>query len=363
MNKRFQVFISSTFIDLIEERQSVLKGILELDHMPAGMELFPASDDTAWQLIKEVIDSSDYYVLIIGGRYGSLDSEGISYTEKEYDYAVESRKAVIPLLHKTPDNLPRDKTETDPDQWARLSDFRSKVEDKHTCVFWETPDELKSQVIVGVTSAIKRAPAPGWIRADEVPSSATVADLLKLRDRVAELEKELEEVQTKPPVGSEDLLQGEDTVEMSLSFNARDPNDHFGTNYRASLKPTWDSIFAGVAPSLIDEAPDTDFRAAMRTFLGRIALEEFQDREEFKDSRLGRFQFKDHEIDTCVVQLRAIGLISESQKKRSVRDTKTYWTLTPYGDQRMVQLRALRKSSEKNKTLGGHASPTSQDGA
>lgn len=77
MEKRYQIFISSTFRDLIDERQAVLKSILELDHMPAGMELFPATYDTAWDLIKDVIDASDYYVLIIGGRYGSLDGEGI----------------------------------------------------------------------------------------------------------------------------------------------------------------------------------------------------------------------------------------------------------------------------------------------
>ena len=106
MEKRYTVFISSTFRDLIEERQSVLKAVLELDHMPAGMELFPAADESAWQLIQDVISSSDYYVLIIGGRYGSLDQEGLGYTEKEYDYAAASGKPVIPLLHENPDNLP-----------------------------------------------------------------------------------------------------------------------------------------------------------------------------------------------------------------------------------------------------------------
>ena len=83
MDKHFQVFISSTFADLKEERQSVLKAVLELNHMPAGMELFPASDESAWDLIKDVIEASDYYLLIVGGRYGSTDEEGLSYTEKE----------------------------------------------------------------------------------------------------------------------------------------------------------------------------------------------------------------------------------------------------------------------------------------
>jgi hypothetical protein len=67
MDKRYQIFISSTFVDLRDERQAALRAILELDHMPAGMELFPAADDSAWQLIRDVIDGSDYYVLIVGG--------------------------------------------------------------------------------------------------------------------------------------------------------------------------------------------------------------------------------------------------------------------------------------------------------
>ena len=102
--------------------------------MPAGMELFPAADDSAWQLIKDVIDASDYYILIIGGRYGSLDEVGIGYTEKEYEYAVATKKPVIPLLHENPESLPRDKTETDEAAWKKLKAFRDKIEKKHLCL-------------------------------------------------------------------------------------------------------------------------------------------------------------------------------------------------------------------------------------
>ena len=86
--------------------------------MPTGMELFPATDDSAWQLHQDVIDGSDYYVLIVGGRYGSLDGAGLGYTEKEYTYALATKKPVIPLLHENPDNLSRDKTETDGAAWS-----------------------------------------------------------------------------------------------------------------------------------------------------------------------------------------------------------------------------------------------------
>ena len=55
---------------------------------PSHVEFFPAADEEQWEFIKRVIDDCDYYVLIIGGRYGSLTPDGISYTEQEYDYAM-----------------------------------------------------------------------------------------------------------------------------------------------------------------------------------------------------------------------------------------------------------------------------------
>src|SRR6266404_5787528 len=177
MDKKYSVFISSTFTDLKEERQAVLRVVLELGHMPVGMELFPASDDTSWALIKDVIDSSDYYLVIIGGRYGSLDDEGLGYTEKEYDYAHDSKKKVIALLHETPGMLPREKTDTNEEVWERLTLFRAKLEKRHNCAYWKTAEELRSKVVLALTDAVRRHPAIGWVRADQVPTGATIAEV------------------------------------------------------------------------------------------------------------------------------------------------------------------------------------------
>ena len=62
--------------------------------IPAGMELWPSDPATSWEVIRRVVDCSDYYVLIIGGIYGSTNEDGISYTEQEYDYA---RPCGIPI--------------------------------------------------------------------------------------------------------------------------------------------------------------------------------------------------------------------------------------------------------------------------
>jgi hypothetical protein len=95
---RYQIFVSSTYEDLREERQQATQAILEAGSFPAGMELFPASDDTLWELIKRVIEESDYYVVIVGGRYGNIGPNGLSYTEMEYDYAIDKGIPVLARL-------------------------------------------------------------------------------------------------------------------------------------------------------------------------------------------------------------------------------------------------------------------------
>src|SRR5690606_13075222 len=104
--KRYQVFVSSTYSDLKDERRGVIQALMDMDCIPAGMELFPAADAQQWEFIKKVIDDCDYYLLIIGGRYGSVTADGISYTEKEYDYAVESGQPVLAFVHSAPESLP-----------------------------------------------------------------------------------------------------------------------------------------------------------------------------------------------------------------------------------------------------------------
>ncbi len=88
MGKKLQVFISSTFIDLKKERQKCVEAVLNAGHIPAGMELFKAGDKNQKQTIEDWIKDSDVYMLILGGRYGSIDPDlQISYTQWEYELA------------------------------------------------------------------------------------------------------------------------------------------------------------------------------------------------------------------------------------------------------------------------------------
>lgn len=94
-----------------------------------------------------MIEQSDYYVLVIGEKYGSTDADGISYTEREYDLAVRLEVPVLAFLHEKPENIPAGKSEIDAAARERLAAFRKKVEDAHHCKYWNHPEQLGSRVI------------------------------------------------------------------------------------------------------------------------------------------------------------------------------------------------------------------------
>jgi hypothetical protein len=349
MEKRYQVFISSTFTDLREERQAVLKAVLEVGHMPAGMELFPASDASAWELIKGVIDESDYYLLIIGGRYGSLDSEGVGYTEREYDYATQKAKPVIAFLHEAPGEIPRDKTETG-DGWEKMLRFREKIEKTHARNSWRSTDELKARVIVSLVNETRRHPAIGWVRADQVPTGTTLADVIALRNRIGELELAAEAAAVSPAPGTEDLEQGDDTFVIHAELMATSAKTNTTKKFTSAVPLTWNEIFAAVAPKMINEATNYLLKHAIKEFFQQRTQEAIASDRQVRDVSL--LIVKDDEVETCVVQFRALGLIRESTRQRSLRDTQTYWQLTPYGDHLMTKLRARKRLNLKADLVG-----------
>ncbi|MEP5152580.1 DUF4062 domain-containing protein [Planktotalea sp.] len=166
LEKRYQVFISSTFQDLQTERQRVSEVLLRAGCFPVGMEQFPAADEEQFEFIKRVIDQSDYYILISAGRYGSIHPEtGLSYTEMEYDYAVERGKPIIRLLHKDPfKTLIGESIEPTDEGRAKLLAFQRKLQEKRLVAFWGSSSELQLEATLALGEIQRNKPALGWIR-------------------------------------------------------------------------------------------------------------------------------------------------------------------------------------------------------
>lgn len=196
MEKRYQVFVSSTFVDLQEARGKVIQTLMEMDCIPAGMELFPAMDEEQMQFIKRIIDDCDYYLLILGGRYGSVSAEGISFTEMEYDYAIERGLKVLAFVHEKPEDIPAKFTDSDPALKARLGAFREKVKTGRLVRGWNDLKELPGLVSLSLNKTIKTYPAIGWVRADQITSTEAVREQNELLKELEALRKELQRSKT-----------------------------------------------------------------------------------------------------------------------------------------------------------------------
>jgi hypothetical protein len=186
--KKLQVFVSSTFSDLIQERQAAVEAILTAGHIPAGMELFTAGDESQMEVIKQWIDESDVYLLILGGRYGSMEpTTGKSYTQLEYEYALSKGKPLFACviqdaaIEARVKSQGRSALETDNPQ--RLKEFRAVVLSKMS-KFWEDSKDIKIAVTETLSHLARRQDLVGWVR----PSAQS--NLPALADEIARLSRE-----------------------------------------------------------------------------------------------------------------------------------------------------------------------------
>ncbi len=341
-DRRYQVFVSSTYEDLRDERQEVMQALLELECIPAGMELFPATDDDQWTLIKRVIDECDYYIVIIGGRYGSIGPKAISYTEQEYRYALESGKPVIAFLHKDPKTLAVSKYETNQDAQAKLQRFREFAQ-KKVCKYWETPSELGSVVSRSIVRLFSTHPMPGWIRADRAAATVAATEVLRLKKTIEDLQAQLAESQTTAPKGTEELAQGDEEYPVDVAFQTREKSGESWNNNR-TISLSWNEIFEELGPLMLDEATDMQLHAGLVQLVTPYVQSLISTDEELKGHSLAtRVVVSSRDEQTIKIQLRALGLIEQSKKARSIKETRTFWSLTPYGDSVLVKLRAIQK--------------------
>jgi hypothetical protein len=203
MKRRLQVFISSTFTDLIDERQAAVSAVLKSSHIPAGMELFTAGDRSQMATIKQWIDDSDVYMLILGGRYGSIEpTSGLSYTELEYDYAMLQNKPVFAVV--TTDSAlelkvkAKGTTYLERDNPKELTLFRKKVL-SNISSFFDDPKDIKLCVHESLADFVANRDLKGWVSADEVQDTKPLFEEIRkladenrdLKETIAALEKKI----------------------------------------------------------------------------------------------------------------------------------------------------------------------------
>jgi hypothetical protein len=223
MKRRLQVFVSSTFTDLLLERQAAVSAILKAGHIPAGMELFTAADRSQMETIKQWIDESDVYMLILGGRYGTIEpTSGVSYTELEYDYALQQSKPVFAVVVTDAALEARVKSAgssyMEKENPKELALFRKKVL-SNISSFFEDPKDIKLCVHESLADFAANRDLKGWVPGDELIDTKPLFDeIRKLTEESRRLKEALAEREAR--ASSQNARQSESFQELRKVLRA-----------------------------------------------------------------------------------------------------------------------------------------------
>ena len=310
------------------------------------MELFPASDDTQWELIKRVVEESDYYIVVVAGRYGSVGPEGVSFTEMEYDYAVEKGLPVLGFVRDNIGDIPFDNTEKTDKGRKKLEAFRQKVMSR-TCRKYSTASELGMAVMKSLMAEARIRPRTGWVRADQARSEEDVQRERKLSDEletakelIGELEREIRDrAILGDEVPQEMLAQGDDFCEMTVTFQDRNK-----MHVREDIKLTWDEVFKVIGPTMYG------YILRKRTGYGENPTFPFQDNleEHIRAKIIDRVQnrkirIETSQVDTCILQFKELGLLMFAESKQDDGQLFRGVTLTERGERRLTLLSTRRR--------------------
>ena len=325
--KKYQVFISSTYADLKEERRKILDILLMADCIPAGMEAFVASDVEQFEVIKKVIELCDYYILIIGKRYGSINEQtGLSYTEMEYEYAKELGIPVLVFALDESVEVSEDKKEKDPKKIAALDSFRQKALTNRLATIWITQDELTGAVAVSIMRATKQIQRPGWQRATDYDEASLRREIMKLqkeRDKFAAdlnaAKKQIISLTTVSDVAYDDYS-------VVIEYRRQNPNKTYTNGKIEKMLP---ELFKIIATEMMGVAlTERGIDATLRENLFPKESHNYR----FSDTQL---------IKKILNQLKALNLVYSSWNEAQ---TVIYWGLTTKGELERNKMILVRKT-------------------
>ncbi|CRI59148.1 DUF4062 domain-containing protein [Pseudomonas sp. CCOS 191] len=176
MASKLRAFISSTMQDLGNERRAVVKRLAEMGLEPVHAETMPSSTTTSWATLRQAIEESHLFILILGDRYGWVPDSGYgaesgkSVTHLEFEAAKAANKPMLVFTKRLPYASSYDPANKQRD------DFREEVAHWNGGVFrreFEWADDLAAHVGESITELWTNALARQLIQEAEArrPSS------------------------------------------------------------------------------------------------------------------------------------------------------------------------------------------------
>ncbi len=341
-DKRYQVFISATYADLIEERGVLTQALPALGCLPCGLEQQPTAGN-AWNATKKLIDDCDYYLLLLGSRYGSLSPSGVGFTHMEYVYAATKQKPILILMLDSPESRPASLQEKTPEAKFRLDGFRQLLIKSGNMVGrWNTPADLDGALRQYLPQLVRSRPTPGWVKATQISNPDMQRELDDLRARLQELEQEREQWVNKAVQAQGTLAHGQELFDVSYRCKAYALGNCEDVAGKSRL--SWADLYTSVAPHLGQPNTEDLMLQKLNERLQEVALADIQALRP-KTHAVTDVQLSPLSFSTIKLQFRTLGLTRRVPKSQ---DAKAWWQLTALGEQYLASLLAVRKGARSS---------------
>ncbi len=350
IDKRYHVFISTTGADMQPERSVLTQTLASLGFFSWGLE---ARTPLTTAFARRQIDDCDYFVLLLGSRYGELSASGVSYVHLEYIYAITKQKPVLVILHESPESRSPDLQEQTKDGQRKFEDFRRQLQrERDMVVTFREPRELEVILRHAMPQLTQRYPSLGWVRPNDAPMQALQLENEKLRQKNAQLmtvgrgrgasgslPAALAEQMTTP-VGDDStpldvpIVRGDEL--MAFDYRVHAYQDGNFRELRPRRQMTWNELLVAVGPGFRPPAPEESFARVLNEYLNISALRDVQESMP-----------RAHATARCQINVRALHAIKIQFKNNQWivpvgRDARHHilWGLSELGEERLNKLMA-----------------------
>jgi hypothetical protein len=338
IDKRYHVFISTTEADMHAERVVLSQTLVSQGFFSWGLE---QRTPLTTAFARRQIDDCDYFVLMLGSRYGELSASGVSYMHLEYIYAVTKQKPILVLMYEAPESRADEFQDRSPEGKVKFLDFRRQLQRERDMVMtFRDLRDLEIAIRHTMPQFLNRYPAQGWIRPNHQQVQQLQDENEQLRQKVIQLEQQQPRV-TSTPQRVADLPQVQGHEEIAFDYKVHAYQDGNFRELRPQRQMTWNDLLMVIGPGFSPAMPEDSFAKILNDYLNSTALADVRD-----------VMPRAHAVARCQVNIRALHMIKTQFKNNAWivpvgRDDRQriLWELSAAGERQLSRLMQQQMNS------------------
>jgi len=310
---RYQIAIASLGGELREQREALVRTIVDMGHWPVDLTATGVLDRATDETLSRHLTRTDYFVLVVSPGAGATEKE-LDCNERAYDLAVRHGVPVLCLVVRG--TAAESESARERPVWpAELEKLVDRLGPQAGSMV-DSVAEVTDSVAIVLNRLIDTYARPGWVGTAELPPVDVAAELARLTKENSELKERGPEADTLREARLEEAKRSLQQNKILIPLWSR------GTSsWEKPIEMTLYNFFVRIAPEMAVEMSSAE--AGEFIPFGVCDLEPDDARTSWTVPR--------HALNLWLTDLMALDLVKPSKRKRAAKDRNQYWTITRDG--------------------------------